>query len=535
MRSFRRLDGWLRTLSVLGSLVLLNLLGLGLVARLDLTRDEIYSLDPATLGGLEALDTPVTVRAYLTRDLPPPGSLIARHVRDMLEEFHARSRGRVRFEVIDPAVARTDEDRQKKREVKRDPFGNLVREMTSVERELQELGIPSFPVKVNRDDKIESMRAYLGLVVSAGGKREVLPLVQRPEELELELVSRIHKVTRAGAPKIALLAGHGAPEGQAPFEELRGLLQGLFAVVEVDLAQQPPIPDDADALLVVGPQAALPQGAIEAVARFVNSGRPAALFLGSVAVDLRTMRSRPLVHGLDGLLEAWGVRLEPGLVVDRENVPIQVTRQQGNMSISQRVNYPFIPAPRQLPAGHSVTRGLGGVAFPFASPARLVEALPDGVEGTVLIQSSSTSGVVQEPYDLDPSRRFTQEQVGALEPRGLLVTLRGRLPGLPGTAGAEDAQPARVALAGSYAGLQDGMISRGNQILVLNLLDWLLADERLLAIRTRGLQAAPLETLSDTARETLKLAHVLGLPGLLVLVGIGRWRWREARRRRARA
>ncbi|HOX42658.1 MAG TPA: GldG family protein [Myxococcota bacterium] len=539
MRAVRRLDVWLRTLAVLGCLVLANLLALGLVARLDLTRDRVYTLDAATLATLTGLQDPVTVRAYVTRDLPAPLSTLARYLGDVLEEYHARSHGQVRYEVIDPAAVETEADRQKKKELKRDPFGNLVREMTSVEQELQGLGIPSIPLKVNQGDKVESMRGYLGLVISAGGKREVLPLVQRSETLEYELTSRIRKVTRARAPKIALLAGAAGPEEQTQLANLGGLLGSLYQVEPVDPTRKPTIPDDADLLWVVGPRAPLGEEALRAVDRFVMSGRGAAFFLGPVDVDLKTLGTTPLQHGLEGLLAGWGVRLGPGLVVDGENVAMTVSRQDGPMRVTQQVPYPYLVAPRRLGPPHPVTRGLGGVMFPFAAPLSLQQPLPEGVQAEVLARSSESAGVVQPPYDLDPFRRLTQADVGAQGAQDLALALRGALPSqVPAAPGEAEpparASQARVVVIGAHGMLQDAYLGKANQALVLNLVDWLLADEALMGMRARGLRAAPLEPVSEGVRQTLKLANIAGLPLLLVGFGLVRWRLREARRKRVR-
>jgi hypothetical protein len=74
-------------------------------------------------------------------------------------------------------------------------------------------------------------------------------------------------------------------------------------------------------------------------------------------------------------------------------------------------------------------------------------------------------------------------------------------------------------------------MSRPNQALLLNVADWMLLDQSLLAMRARGLAVAPLQTeLSDATRNGLKLGNALGIPVLLALYGVFRWRMRESRR-----
>jgi hypothetical protein len=59
----------------------------------------------------------------------------------------------------------------------------------------------------------------------------------------------------------------------------------------------------------------------------------------------------------------------------------------------------------------------------------------------------------------------------------------------------------------------------------------MLLDSDMLQVRTRGLAEAPLQPeLSDSVRNTVKVANIVGLPLLFALFGVVRWRMREARR-----
>ena len=53
-------------------LVVINLIGLNLFIRTDLTDDGVYSLSDASIDLVEGLDDPVTVTAFFTADLPAP-------------------------------------------------------------------------------------------------------------------------------------------------------------------------------------------------------------------------------------------------------------------------------------------------------------------------------------------------------------------------------------------------------------------------------------------------------------------------------
>ena len=101
----------------------------------------------------------------------------------------------------------------------------------------------------------------------------------------------------------------------------------------------------------------------------------------------------------------------------------------------------------------------------------------------------------------------------------ILVALQGPLPGPAGPA----PEGTRLLVGGSF---EMPLASPG---LLLAAIDWLAADEELLAIRPR-LGAPPLLDVPEgRARELLPLANTLGVPLLVLVIGLGRLR----RRRRA--
>ncbi|RYF05303.1 MAG: ABC transporter permease, partial [Deltaproteobacteria bacterium] len=161
----KKLDRSLLSVAVVGILVALNVVGLAVFKRLDLTRHRQYTLSDATLKALGGLRDPLTIRAYFSGDLPPPHATQARFVKDLLEEYYQHGHGKVAFEFIDPVADESSAEKEKKKDIKQDIFGRQIREATAMERELQTLGIPAVQVRVNQDDKLEVKRAYMGIVV----------------------------------------------------------------------------------------------------------------------------------------------------------------------------------------------------------------------------------------------------------------------------------------------------------------------------------------------------------------------------------
>ena len=198
-------DQSVRLIAIIGILIFANILGISWFARVDMTGDNQFTLNRASKRIVSDLKDPVTVKAYFTDNLPPPYSNNRRYVKDLLDEYYAASDGKFRYEFIDPKAEETEEDKEKKKEVKHDIFGRAVREATSIERELRTLGIQEVNVQVLEDDRRETQRAYMGLAINYGDASEVIPLVQDTSNLEYNITVRVRKLVRESPPKIAFV------------------------------------------------------------------------------------------------------------------------------------------------------------------------------------------------------------------------------------------------------------------------------------------------------------------------------------------
>ncbi len=521
-------DRTILTVAVIGSLIFLNILGMRYFSRLDLTRDRQFTLSSATIDTLRELKDPVTVRAYFTADLPAPFSTNARYVRDLLEEYYTRADGNLIYEFVDPAAVETQEDKDKRKDVRQDIFGRAVREQTSIEAELSAIGIAPVQVRVNEGDNLEVKRAYMGIAVSHGGEREAIPVVQDTAGLEYDLTTLIRKLTREKRPRIAVLQGYDSPDLQREVGRAIGLLSQLYDLVPLDFSQTPEVDADVDAVLVIAPRTPLSEEGLVALDKFVVGGGSLAAFLDAIKPDLQNMQSVEVDHGLTELLASYGIVIEPGLVLDAESATIAVTRRQGFMQIQQPVQYPFLPQPESLEADNPLTRGIGSVVFPFVSP--LSVQAPAGAEGQSLVRSSEASWVHTPPYDLSPFRQWTIDDVGEQGARTLIAMVSGKLPSFFGESASEGAIESRIVVAGGASFIGDQFFAEGNEALLLNVMDWLVRDDALLSVRTRGLKAAPLREVDETTRSLVKYGNIVGIPLLLVLYGLIRWRRREARR-----
>jgi ABC-type uncharacterized transport system involved in gliding motility auxiliary subunit len=113
----------LKSILVLGILILVNFISVRFFTRLDLTKTHIFTLSEASKKLVGGLDDRVTIKAYFTEDLPSPYNNSRRQVLDILNEYKAYAKGNIQFEFINP-------------------------EGEKAEREAKESGVPAVEVQV---------------------------------------------------------------------------------------------------------------------------------------------------------------------------------------------------------------------------------------------------------------------------------------------------------------------------------------------------------------------------------------------------
>jgi len=519
------------TMLLIGILVFVNLFAVRLPLRVDLTRDQTFTLAAATKETMKSLTAPVTVTAYFTADLPPPFSDNARTIKDLLEEYRAVAGDNLSFSFVDPQAEETAEDKEIKKDVKRDIFGRAVREKTSVEKELEALNIQPVEVRVLEQDQAQTKRAYMGLAVRYGEETESIPVVQDVSTLEYDLTTMIRRLTRTKQPVVGVIQGHGELNPDEELARLKVAMEQNYALrpVTIGSGAEAKIPDDVDAILVLGPKTSYSDDEIKAIDTFMMGGKAAGFFLDRTNVDLRSFQPTPVEQNLDTLTAAWGIELGTQLVGDVDSASLNVQEKRGMFVVQRPIQYPFIPMLKSLEGDTPLTRGIVGVTLPFAVPVYTKKV--EGVEVTVLGRSSPKSWLEDASAEgLSPQRDWAAADVTVTGPYDLIATARGTLPSHvdPSKKGEKES---RVFVVGTSTMLNEQVLGPPNAALLLNLVDWLVLDPGLLAMRNRGLGEAPLSPeISDGTRAAVKFGCTAGVPLLLIAIGLVRWRVREARR-----
>ncbi len=484
-------------------LIALNLIGLNVFFRLDLTDEKVYSLAKASIETVRALDDPVTVRVYFTADLPAPYSSNRRFLRDKLDEYRAYGGNMFQYRFIDPGSD------------------------ASLQQEAARYGIPPVQVQVIENDNLQIKNAYMGLVVEYGGKRETIPVIADLATLEYDLTSAIRKLTRERLPVAGILTGHGET-GRAAMETFWRALERNYEVRLVTV-QDSVLDPRPDVLLIIAPTDSFPSSHLKALDRYLMEGGRVGVLLNRVSANLQFGFANELQTGLEGLLARYGVVVRPDLVMDRQSSIVTVQRTVGIFRVTQAIAYPFFPIATQFDPEHPIVNRLREVYFYFVSSIDTSAKVPDGVERVPLVYSSRQSSTQQGFFMIQPM--MLPEPNFEDGPYVLAVALHGTLPSAYDST--RISQPARLVVVGDgdlvNEQLYAGQLPPGNLAFVLNLTDWLGQDEALLAIRTKSITPRTLEPVSDSLKPFIKYANILGPVMLVVFWGLIRWRVRRQR------
>ena len=482
-------------------LVVINLIGLNWFGRLDLTDDRVYSLSDASIELVEGLQDPISITAFFTADLPAQFASNRRFLKDKLDDYRAYGGQNVQYEFIDPGE---DED---------------------LRQDAARLGIPPVQIQVIESDNVQLKNAYMGVAIEYENNRETIPVVQDLSRLEYDLTSAVRRLTRLDKPVAAFWTGHGEPE---VMQSMPTLNQGLSSNYEVLPATAAELLGDnkPDVLLVVAPTDTIPESDLQALDSYIMQGGRVGFLVNRVQANLQAMQATELNIGLDPLLANYGIVLTPNLIMDEQSSVVNMQSRQGFFNITQQIEYPLFPVATNFNPNNQMVNRLRELMFYFVSSVDTAAVLPAGVIREPLIYSSGQSGMQQGFFMLQPTQTTATLAGG---PYVLGAAFTGTFPSVyePG----RTSVPTRLVVVGDGDFINESIVggSAANTTFGLNLVDWLVQDDALLAIRSKSIEPRTLREISEGTRPIIKYANMIGPLLLVVLFGLARWRRRRGR------
>jgi ABC-2 type transport system permease protein len=459
-------------------IVLLNIVSTRFFLRFDLTQGGIYSLSKATVKILHELPDNVVIRAYVTSKLPFPYNNRAQYVNDILGEYRLRSKGKIRFEHIDPSTPEQVMDAQRN--------GVLPLQFTEVKQ--GELGVK---------------QGFMGLVFLFEDKREVIPVIEDFANLEYDITSRIKKLTEKSLKTIAFTTGH--EEINLP-ENLLSKIGDRYVTQNINLKDT--LNPKFDALVIAGPKSDFDTTETKKVLDYINKKIPVAILLDRFGINLDFFFAFPLrLSNLDSMLNKLGLTIEQGMIMDRNNEMLVLRSQRGMFIMQNYVPYPYFPKIMDLSKQNPITKDFEAVVLPFVSPV---------IGGEELARTSKVSWLRNSPQTLNPldQQKFL--------PFPLPFDKQGPFNTISCLSGDK-----RVVVAGTSRFIDNQFLSGPGIALFMNILDWLTQDEILISIRSKAVNIRPLKEIAKGTKTFIQWLSPL-LPVLIfVVVGVIRWQIRK--------
>ncbi len=525
-------------LLTIGAIVAINLIGTRLFGRVDLTQNKVYTLSQASKDVVRALPDYMTVKAYISRDLPPELTNVSRYVRDLLDDYRTYSKGKLRFEAFDP-----DSDKK-------------------IEEEANACKVEKLQIQVLRSQKFEVGTYYLGLCFQYQGKTESIPEIGQIEGLEYQVSSLIKRMTQKKR-KVAFTTGHGESDLSQGFQALKHVIDQEFDSTTVNPSSSP-IADDVDALVVGGPKQPFDDKGRKEIDAFLMKGRGAIFLVDGMTLSaprggMPQMPSQPKIGQandtkLNELLEKYGFKVDEDFVFDKQNVP-------GPIDVGGRKMLKNLPVfvgvkTDASDKDQSVLAGVNAVVFPFPSSVELVGPLANGkpqVPGAKLWTLAATSPEAWKQtgfFFFSPMNEIEEGKEHGVF--GLAYAYQGTLksayaptaqPGMSLPADqnqppSESKKPVRMVVVGDSDFASDEYLQlarylpfyQGGAQMLFNAISWTMEDEALTPVRSKTVAARPIEVASDGTVAAVKAINIAGVPLLFIGFGVARWRLRRARR-----
>jgi ABC-type uncharacterized transport system involved in gliding motility auxiliary subunit len=347
--------------------------------------------------------------------------------------------------------------------------------------------------------KEAQVKNYGAIYVQSGSRRE-----EAKSLTEEEVTGAIIRTQKGDARTVCFNAGSGEKDlesnertGYARAKEV--IERNNYKVETIELVQKPEVPKNCTILVIAGPKYEYVEPAVNAIKSYVESGGRA-LFLMDPPLQFSQSPTSPN-EGLASVLSSWGVTLNKDLALDQS-------------PIGQLAGFNALVPLVSRYENHAIVREMARVATAF--PVSRSLEVKNGEKTTVekLFSTSeeafSSTDLNSPEITIDPRR--SKQGALTLAAAGIYNT------------GSEE--KGRFVVVGSSSWLENRIINfNGNRDLLLNMLNWLSADEDLISIRPKEQEDRRI-TLNRSQMRFVTLWSMVVLPLAMVITGLAVW-WRR--------
>jgi len=380
--------------------------------RIDLTAEKRFTVSNATKKMLDNVDSTVTIKLFLTGDLPADYRKLSNATQDLINEFRDISHNQVKLEIETPGEGLPDSS-------KIPVYDTLARlgvvfeqneNVTQDNKTTNQLIIPSALVYYkNRKPIAIDLRSSRKVFKNFSVMNDVQPQEDKEATLnaaeallEFKFADAIDKLTRTYIPTVAYLIGNGEPT-DLTVNDLGENIRYDYRLAIFDLKAGYPSPQQIDALLIVKPTKPFTDEDKLKIDQFVMHGGKIIWFVDKLYAEMDSLQRSQANFvafdrnlNIDDILFRYGVRINSDLLQDLNcsKIPLVVGQNPDGSARMQRIPWPYYPFLSSA-NNNPITKNLDRVLPIFPSSIDTVKA--PGIQKTVLLASDTNSRVLNSP------------------------------------------------------------------------------------------------------------------------------------------
>ncbi|MDR2536047.1 MAG: GldG family protein [Treponema sp.] len=384
----------------LTALILGLLISRRLWFRLDLTKNQAYTISQVSRNLYTEIPDQVHLIYYLSDKLsalyPQP-----REILDLLREYAAYSRGKIRVTVRDPVKAGLADTAER-------------------------LGIRPIEINTTEQDQSTITRVYTGIVIEYLDNAEVLPIVTSVETLEYDLTGRIRSLVQETKREIGVIVGDSVKQWDKDYRNLNQMLaQSGYAVRVISPGDE--IGDALPALFVFGGTEDLDEWSLYRIDRYIQGGGKVLFAVDTVTVNSQDITVK-MDKGLISMISLYGATVKPALVLD----------QSAHILQPQMTRYPHWVNVLGTSGNkdNPLTLHFSGLDLFWPNPIELNP--PESVDAQPLFTSTGEAWLMTKDFTINPDASAYLFELEAADTKGTAIlgaVLTGTFPsyfgGLP--------------------------------------------------------------------------------------------------------
>jgi len=390
---------WSQLSIILVVLVFLNLASNSLNSRLDITKDQRYTLSESSKTLVKTIDSPLIIDVFLKGEgFPSEFKRLQNETQHLLEEYTNLNK-LLKFNFINPLEDEATRESNLKQLTQRGltPMQLSVQEKGKTSNEVV---IPWALASYRRPFEENEVTVKIPLVKNKIGSNQQDLVLNSVQHLEYAFSDAISKLVNPKRKKIAVLQGNGQLDTPYISDYLKTIRDYYYiAPFTLDSVSKNPTKTltelkEFDLVLSAKPTQAFTEEEKLVLDQYTMHGGKSLWLIDAIVMEIDSLYNDkgsniaiPRDLNLTDFFFKYGLRINPLLVKDIYSAPITLAIGEGSEAQFQPIQWQYSPLSKTI-NNHPIVNNIELVKFEFANQ---IDTLKSKLSKTILLQSSPLS------------------------------------------------------------------------------------------------------------------------------------------------